>query len=334
MSMRISPFLGILASLIGSVAFAQQPLSDGPGLYADGFNTPPPDHFSAGLAASARVRPLDRDGRPAGDGKIAMVSIGMSNTTQEFCATQNPAPCDSWSFVGQALLDPAVNHTTLVFVNGARGGQSAEFWDTPNEPNYDRVRDINLAQSGLSEAQVQIGWVKVANPNPTIALPSPQADAYRLVKQMGDIVRAMKTRYPNLQIVYLSSRIYAGYATGSLNPEPYAYESGLAVKWLIAAQIEQKRSGRIDPLAGNLDYGSAAPWVAWGAYLWANGMQPRSDGLIWTRTDFQSDFTHPSTEGRRKVGALLLGFLKNDRTARPWFLAEASSRRRRAVRKF
>ena len=332
MSMRISAFLGILASLICSFALAQQPLSEGPGLYADGFSTPPPDHFAAGLSASARVRPLDRDGRPAGDGKIAMVSIGMSNTTQEFCATQNPAPCASWSFVGQALLDPAVNHTTLVFVNGASGGQSAQFWDTPNEPNYDRVRDINLAQSGLSEEQVQIGWVKVANPNPTIALPSPQADAYRLVQQTGNIVRAMKTRYPNLQIVYLSSRIYAGYATTSLNPEPYAYESGLAVKWLIAAQVEQKRSGKIDPLAGNLDYDSAAPWVAWGAYLWANGMQPRSDGLIWTRTDFESDFTHPSTEGERKVGALLLSFLKNDPTARPWFLAEASSRRRRAVR--
>ena len=108
MSMRISPFLGILASLVCSFAFAQQPLSDGPGLYADGFNTAPPDHFSAGLAASARVRPLDRDGRPAGIGKIAMVSIGMSNTTQEFCAAQNPAPCASWSFVGQALLDPAL----------------------------------------------------------------------------------------------------------------------------------------------------------------------------------------------------------------------------------
>jgi len=263
-----------------------------------------------------------------------MVSIGMSNTTQEYCAMQNPAPCESWSFVGQALLDPAVNHTTLVFVNGARGGQSAEFWDAPNEPNYDRVRDINLAQSGLSEAQVQIGWVKVANPNPRMALPSPQADAYRLVQQMGNIVRAMKTRYPNLQIVYLSSRIYGGYTTSSLNPEPYAYESGLAVKWLIAAQIEQKRSGKIDPLAGNLDYDSAAPWVAWGAYLWANGMQPRSDGLIWTRTDFQSDFTHPSTEGERKVGALLLSFLKKDPTARSWFLADASTPRRRAVRKF
>jgi hypothetical protein len=331
MSMRISAFLGILASLICSFAFAQQPLSDGPGLYADGFNTPPPDHLAAGLAASARIRPLDRDGRPAVNGKVAMVSIGMSNTTQEYCAMLNPAPCEPWSFVGQAMLDPAVNHTTLVFVNGASGGQSAEFWDSPNEPNYNRIRDFDLVPSGLTEAQVQVGWVKVANPSPKVSLPSPQADAYRLVQQMGDIVRAMKTRYKNLQIVYFSSRVYGGYTTGSLNPEPYAYESGLAVKWLIAAQIEQKRSGKIDSLAGDLDYDSAAPWVAWGAYLWANGMQPRGDGLIWTRTDFQSDFTHPSTEGERKVGALLLSALKKDSVARSWFLSDASPPRRRAV---
>ena len=57
-----------------------------------------------------------------------------------------------------------------------------------------------------------------------------------------------------------------------MNPEPYAYESGFSMKWLIEAQINQMETGVIDPDAGDLDYDSGvAPWLAWGTYLWADG---------------------------------------------------------------
>src|SRR5690606_39515457 len=52
------------------------------------------------------------------------------------------------------------------------------------------------------------------------------------------ILREAKRRYPNLRIVYLSSRTYAGYAVRDLNPEPFAYESAFAVRGLIQEQIE------------------------------------------------------------------------------------------------
>jgi hypothetical protein len=299
------------------------------GLYENGSDQMPADHRLAEMQHEAAVQPLDRDGNPSADGKIILLSIGMSNTTQEFCASNNPAPCAAWSFSGQAASDPSVNHRALAIVNGARGGQTASTWDSPTDTNYNQIRDINLMPSGFSERQVQAVWLKVANAQPSISLPSPNADAYQLVRQMGNIVRALKTRYSNLQLVFISSRIYAGYATTTLNPEPYAYESGFAVKWVIAAQIEQRRSARVDPTAGNLDdRNNAGPWVGWGAYLWADGMNARADGLTWSRADLAGDGTHPSQSGQQKVGAMLLDFFKRQ----SWFLAERPSSRRRAAR--
>lgn len=40
----------------------------------------------------------------------------------------------------------------------------------------------------------------------------------------------------------MSSRTYGGYATTELNPEPYAYQSGFSVKWLVQDQLEGART--------------------------------------------------------------------------------------------
>src|SRR5262249_49667350 len=159
-----------------------------------------------------------------------------------------------------------------------------------------------------------------ANAGPTVSLPASGADAYTLVAQEGGIARALKTRYPNLKLVFYSNRTYAGYATTTLNPEPYAYEAGFAVKWVIQAQIDQIATGQADPRAGDLDYRTGAPWLGWGPDLWAKGTTARADGLVWNSDDFGSDGTHPSASGVRKVGGLLLTFFKQSPFTRCWFL--------------
>jgi hypothetical protein len=295
------------------------------GLYPNGADTMPSAHLAAGLAAATRIQPLDVNGNPSASGKYVLVSIGMSNTTQEFCSDGGlPGSCQSTSFIGQATADAAVNHSTLVLVNGAYGGKSAAFWTSPTMPDYDRIRTTWLQPLGLSEKQVQIAWVKVANPGPTRSLPDSGADAYLLEQQMGQIARALAVRYPNLRQVFFSSRIYAGYATSQLNPEPYAYESGFAVKWVIESQIgEMAGVARTDDRPGSLRYDDGtAPWLAWGPYPWAAGTQPRSDGLTWVRSDFNpSDGTHPAAGARQKVGAMLLAFFKSSPVTKCWFLA-------------
>ncbi len=289
------------------------------GLYPGGVNAPPVSHASAGLAKAALVVPRDDGGTPAQSGKVVLLSIGLSNTTQEFCGGAFPN-CQSFSFIGQAAASPLVNHTSLVIVDGAMGGQTPSTWDMPTDANYTAVRN-RLTTAGVTEAQVQAVWIKEAQAQPSIHLPSAAADAYTLERGIGNMVRACKVRYPNLRLVYLSSRIYAGYASTTLNPEPYAFETGFSVKWLIEAQIDQRSGGGVDPIAGDLDDNTVAPWLAWGPYLWADGLTPRSDGLTWACADLNTDGTHPANSGRAKVGGMILSFLLAEPTAANWFRA-------------
>ncbi|MEO6191662.1 MAG: hypothetical protein ABIS20_01515 [Thermoanaerobaculia bacterium] len=289
------------------------------GLYPGGLNTPPAAHHQEGLARAAAIEPLSPSGLPRADGKIVLLSIGLSHTTQEFCSTSGNEPCNSWTFMGRAAADPNVDKTHLVIANGAQGGQETSTWDSPTDPNYNRVRDTVLAPKGVTEKQVQAVWVKLADVRPTVSLPASSANAYNLERGLGKVARALKTRYPNLQLAFFMSRSYAGYATSDLNPEPYAYESGFAVKWLIEAQIDQEAGQGIDPLAGNLDFAAVAPWLAWSIYPWADGLTPRSDGLTWACNEFSDDGTHPAQAAESKIGQKLLQFFLSSPYTVPWF---------------
>jgi hypothetical protein len=256
------------------------------------------------------------------------LSIGYSNATQEFCRQMAvpgpPAACDAWTFMGQLGADPAVRTQGLVVMNGAAGGQTNAVWASPMNANYNRIA-ANLADAGYSAAQVQVAWVKIANPQPMVSLPAPNADAVVLEASTANIARALKVRYPNLKLMFVSSRTYGGWATTPLNPEPYAYEGAFAVSWVVEDQVRQMAGGGMNPDAGNLDYTTVAPWIAWGPYLWTDGLRGRADGLTWARADTENDGTHPSMSGEQKVGRLLLDFFKTSQFTRCWFTTDGGT---------
>ena len=292
------------------------------GLYPGGINQPPPDHDSAARARRNRVRPLDVNGDESPFGKYVLLSIGRSDVTQEWCSAATRPPCTGWSLMGRAAVDPGVNHYTLVIVNGADSArQDVKSWASATSPNYDRIKTARLTPLGLSENQVEIIWAELDELYPINRLPSDSADAKVLMSNIGQVVRALRVRYPQLLLVFLSSRLYSGFATTDLLPEPYAYEQGFGVKWLIESQIKEMRGSPPNAWAGSLNYvKKTAPIILWGPYLWAAGETPRSDALVWRRTDFEADGITPSQDGESKVGLALLNFFKSSLYTRCWFV--------------
>jgi hypothetical protein len=251
------------------------------GLYPGGVNRPPRNYLRRAITASKRVRPID--------GKIVLLSLGMSNASNEFSA-----------FKRTADRDPQKN-SSLVVVDGAQDGFDSR--RARSQPAFWNNVDQRLADAEVRPDQVQAVWLKQAVAGEQRPFPR---DARGLQSDLRAIIRTMRIRYPNVKLVYLSSRTYGGYAITGLNPEPAAYDSAYAVRGIIQERINGRLKG---------------PFLLWGPYLWTDGTAGRSDGLVWTCEDVEEDGTHPSRSGIQKVVTLLTTFFKTDPTARRWYVA-------------
>ena len=287
------------------------------GLYPGGVNTRPAAHEAAGILIAQGIKPLDAAGNVnTNTGKIGLLSLGMSNVTQEW-ATKGTN-----HFLRIATNDPSLNPRVAI-ADGAIGGQDAPKWTNSASTNWDVVITNRLPAYGLTTNQIQVVWLKQALAGPTNygAFPA-HARTLQAMEEM--ILRNAKAKFPNLKIAYLSSRTRA-YTTnsGDLSPEPFAFECGFAARWVIEDQLNKTNNLNYDPTNGPV----VAPWLSWGPYLWANGSVPRGDGVVSVCSDVEaSDYTHPTTNGHvAKVAVELLTFFKTDPTATPWFLKTNSA---------
>ncbi len=277
------------------------------GLYGGGSNEPPAVQQALADKAVREIQPLDAEGKPAKDGKIVLLTLGMSNTTME-----------SQAFKRLADPDPR-KAANVVIVDGAQGGKDATAWAQNDSPQW-KVAEDRLRAAGVTPAQVQAVWLKQALIRPEAGFP---AESDRLRDRIADNLRIARQRYPHLRVAFLSSRIYAGYASSALNPEPYSYESAFAVRGLIQQQMKGDAALNADASRGEVK----APVLLWGPYLWAAGPTPRkSDGLTYAPDEFAHDGTHPGDPIRAKVGKMLLDFFTSDANAKPWFVKRGTAR--------
>jgi hypothetical protein len=268
------------------------------GLYGGGRNEPPKAHALAAQEALKKITPLDAQGKPSPNGKIVFIALGMSNTAGEFSI-----------FKDVADRDPQKSPDVLL-VNCAVGGAGVSSWAIPGSGTWQKVAE-RLKEAGVTPAQVQVAWIKHADPGP-----SPDTFPLQYARHVKDKIAASlaitRSTFPNLRVAYLSSRIYGGYnvvGVRRVNPEPFAYETAFSVRWVIQDQMASEQKGQVE-----------GPVLLWGPYLWADGVTPRkSDKLVWERKDLAEDGVHPSKLGGQKVANLLLELFKNDAGAKTWF---------------
>jgi PKD repeat protein len=292
------------------------------GLYPGGANARPPAHEAAGIQiATNQIVPLDAAGNVnPGGGKIVLLSLGMSITTHEWASGDNVTFNITNAFKYRADQDPAKN-PQLVIVDGAFNAQDAVQWTNPASVNWSNVLAQRLAPAGVTTNQVQVMWLKQALGVPSTYGHFP-AHAQSLQNDVEIILRLARSKYPNLKMAYLTGRSRCYDTNTSPLPEPFAYETSFADKWVVQDQING---------TNNLNYNAGkgpvvAPWISWGPYNWTDGTTARSDGLVWLCSDVsQADYTHPSSNGVFKASSQLLAFFKTDLTTTPWFLKKSGT---------
>lgn len=273
------------------------------GLYPDGANDPPEAHLDLGLSLAAEVVPRDAAGITDPAGSIGLISIGVSNTKSEFA-----------EFVALAAASEEMS-PAVILVNGAQGSRPLEEWSVSASGTPWQSLQGEVAKAGLSPAQVQVAWIMLPpQTRGTLSLAAVDGEA----AELAEVVRFAKLTYPNLGLAFVSSREYAGYANSD-RAEPAAYINGFVAKQLIEQQIAGEAQLNADALQGPV----VAPWLAWGPYLWADGIIPRSDGLTWDCEDFSpDDGIHPAEGAAFKVGTMLLNHFLTSPTTKIWFAAQ------------
>ena len=303
------------------------------GLYPNSSNDMPAAHRAAGEAIARGMVPLNTNGAyDPTNGRIVAVNIGISLTWNVWQGhNAGDANYTHRYLVKRVNSDPAKNpklQLGQIFISGEAR------WDTRDPTNlYYTTANQNLANQGISPAQVQIAWfypfpltkARDGGDNSFPAYPRWTAGAWK------ESLRALKQVYPNLKMVYLGTKhhTYVPPNTPRAVQDPQQHDLAWSVKWVIEDQINGDPGLNYDAPKGPV----VAPWIAWAPYFWSDGPTPRAyDGFHFDCRDVSNflardgDFSHPGKFGVEKQAGLLFNFFRTDSTATPWYYGSGSAK--------
>ena len=189
------------------------------GLYGGGYDEPPPKHQAAVRKELAKIVPLDAEGNPSKDGKIILLSLGGRHPTEDFS-----------SFKKTVDADPEKS-PSVVIMDGALGGQG------PPKDGRNPL-EHRLYKAGATVKQVQVAMMKQSFMSPKNDFP---AHAQKLRDDLIVDLNNCKEKYPNLRVIYMTTRYYGGYG-GSVNPERHSGASNDgSIGWCRQGQCSSQR---------------------------------------------------------------------------------------------
>jgi hypothetical protein len=210
--------------------------------------------------------------------------------------------------IGDSLLaavkrDPLKNRF-IKTANGGIGGKRMDAWADPTSTAWADFAAA-LKSAGIKPNQLRVVLVMDIE---SAGLGTFEGEVAQNATWMDSTVSNIRTKYPSVQIVYLTSHHYLGYSGLAPIQEPIAYWNAWSVQ-----RVVRRRAG------------TANPWTVVGAYVWGNGLGSdrivggipgRSDGLELACADFEAVGTnsgvHVSPTGAVKATSDFMAFLHND----------------------
>ena len=235
--------------------------------------------------------------RLADNGSPSVIPLDEDEVVGVVCIEMSDASGECADFIARITSHWASEVASAVrWVNCSRSEFGIEHWI---DPAYDTdLWDVCLQEAipylSLRTEQIRVAYHQAANRRtayaagtPRPAYPGPDSNYDALYRNLTAFSERMRSFFPNLQAVYVSSRSYGGFATEGGRSEPLNYEEGHAVNsWLEA-----------HPRVHGV-------WYVWGAYSWAPPCPTgifNGAGICYTRSDFTPGGESLSAAGRGKI---------------------------------
>ena len=270
------------------------------GLYPNGSNTIPADYLKNGIAISKKILPLDAQGNNnPSEGKIGFLVLGFSTAAMTGSVFK-------WIYHRKYPDSP------LCISIGAQGGMDINAMLDSNTLYWNNV-DQALSDDALTLLQVQIIWISTGDLQSS-SLDFPE-QSFQLAEKYSLLMPILAAQFPNLKIVFISDRTFAGYINEkSLQAlaEPTAYYSSWGVKFFIEKQI-----GDTTNYMNN-----HTPFADWGPTLWTNGIKGNKQQYTWNCDDAGAGGIHPTAKGRSKEAIKLFYFFSQHPYTKQFFISQ------------